>query len=118
MKNSYPIILTPADGGYVVFIPDFQINTEGDSLTEAIEMARDAIGLMGIDMEDDGKPLPAPSTITALKKENAEDILTLVDVSKHQFLSNPAKRIKKRVTHFRSVDIMQEDVIFRSFYRT
>ncbi len=80
MKNSYPIILIPADGGYVVFIPDFQINTEGDSLTEAIEMARDAIGLMGIDMEDDGKPLPAPSTITALKKENAEDILTLVDV--------------------------------------
>ena len=47
MKNSYPIILTPADGGYVVFIPDFQINTEGDSLTEAIEMARDAIGLTG-----------------------------------------------------------------------
>ena len=81
MKNSYPIILTPADGGYVVIIPDFQINTEGDSLTEAIEMARDAIGLMGIDMEDDGKPLPAPSTITALKKENAEDILTLVDVN-------------------------------------
>ena len=81
MKNSYPIILTPADGGYVVFIPDFQINTEGDSLTEAIEMARDAIGLMGIDMEDDDKPLPAPSTITALKKENAEDILTLVDVN-------------------------------------
>lgn len=81
MKNSYPIILTPADGGYVVFIPDFQINTEGDSLTEAIEMARDAIGLMGIDMEDDGKPLPAPSTITALKKENAEDILALVDVN-------------------------------------
>ena len=81
MKNSYPIILTPADGGYVVFIPDFQINTEGDSLSEAIEMARDAIGLMGIDMEDDGKPLPAPSTITALKKENAEDILTLVDVN-------------------------------------
>lgn len=80
MKNSYPIILTPADGGYVVFIPDFQINTEGDSLTEAIEMARDAIGLMGIDMEDDGKSLPAPSTITALKKETAEDILTLVDV--------------------------------------
>ena len=85
MKNSYPIILIPADGGYVVFIPDFQINTEGDSLTEAIEMARDAIGLMGIDMEDDGKPLPAPSTITALKKENAEDILTLVDVDFAQY---------------------------------
>jgi len=80
MKNSYPIILTPAEGGYVVFIPDFQINTEGNSLTEAIEMARDAIGLMGIDMEDDRKSIPTPSPITAVRKENSEDIVTLVDV--------------------------------------
>ena len=55
MKNSYPIILTPEEKGFTVFIPDFNINTQGDDLTEAIEMARDAIGLMGIDMEDDGQ---------------------------------------------------------------
>ena len=58
MKNSYPIILTPDSTGYVVDIPDFQIGTQGDSIPEAMEMARDAIGLMGIDMEDDGKTLP------------------------------------------------------------
>lgn len=39
MKNSYPIILTPDEVGYTVYIPDFDINTEGDTLTEAIEMA-------------------------------------------------------------------------------
>ena len=55
MKNSYPIVLTPDEVGFVVYIPDFNINTEGDTLTDAIEMARDAIGLMGIDMQDDGK---------------------------------------------------------------
>lgn len=99
MKNSYPIILTPAEGGYVVFIPDFQINTEGDSLTEAIEMARDAIGLMGIDMEDDGKSLPTPSTITALKKETAEDILTLVDVDFAEYRrQNDLHTVKKNCT--------------------
>ena len=48
MKNSYPIILTPAKVGYVVFVADFNINTEGDTLTEAIEMARDAIGILGL----------------------------------------------------------------------
>lgn len=61
MKNSYPILLTPEEKGFTVYIPDFDINTEGENLTDAIEMARDAIGLMGIDMEDDGKTIPTPS---------------------------------------------------------
>ena len=63
MKNSYPIILIPEDKGFTVFIPDFNINTQGDDLTEAIEMARDAIGIMGIDLEDDGKVLPTASAV-------------------------------------------------------
>lgn len=37
MKNSYPIVLMPDEVGYVVYIPDFDINTEGDTLTEAME---------------------------------------------------------------------------------
>ena len=79
LKNSYPIILTPDAGGYVVEIPDFAIGTQGDSIPEAMEMARDAIGLMGIDMEDDGKSLPIPSTLESVSK-GPGDIVTLVDV--------------------------------------
>ena len=30
MKAVYPIILTPAERGYVVFVPDLDINTEGE----------------------------------------------------------------------------------------
>ena len=52
MKAVYPIILTPAERGYVVFVPDLDINTEGEDLADAIEMARDAIGLWGITEED------------------------------------------------------------------
>ena len=81
MKNSYPIVLTPDEVGFVVYIPDFNINTEGDTLTDAIEMARDAIGLMGIDMQDDGKALPDPSAFAAVQKGAAgSEIGTLVDV--------------------------------------
>ncbi|KJS89320.1 MAG: antitoxin HicB, partial [Desulfosporosinus sp. BICA1-9] len=29
MKKVYPVVLTPADVGYVVFVPDLHINTEG-----------------------------------------------------------------------------------------
>lgn len=79
MKNSYPIILTPDSTGYAVGIPDFQIGTQGDSIPEAMELARDAIGLMGIDMEDDGKTLPQPSALESVSKSPG-DIVTLVDV--------------------------------------
>ncbi len=80
MKYAYPVILTPDNGGYVVYIPDFEINTEGDSLVEAIEMARDAIGLLGIIREDDGFKLPKPSDINRITKQVNSDIMTLVDV--------------------------------------
>ena len=30
MKNSYPILLTPEDKGFMVYIPDFDINTQGE----------------------------------------------------------------------------------------
>ena len=79
MKNSYPILLIPEKKGFTVYIPDFDINTQGKDLTEAIEMARDAIGLMGIDMEDDKKVLPTPSSLESIKTENNE-IVSLVDV--------------------------------------
>ena len=58
MKGVYPIILTKGAEHIVVYIPDFNINTQGKDIVDAIEMARDAIGIMGIDMEDDGETLP------------------------------------------------------------
>ena len=99
MKNSYPIVLTPDKVGYVVFIPYFNINTEGDTLTEAIEMARDAIGLMGIDMEDDKKELPAPSEMNSVTKETESDIVTLVDVDFAEYRrQNDMRTVRRNVT--------------------
>ena len=99
MKNSYPIILTPDEIGYDVYIPDFNINTEGDTLTEAIEMARDAIGLMGIDMEDDKKALPEPTEIGSVVKETENDIVTLVDVDFTEYRrQNDMRTVRRNVT--------------------
>ena len=62
MTVVYPVIFKKlADGGIMAYVPDLEINTQGKDLAEATTMARDAIGLVGIDMEDDGKQLPAPS---------------------------------------------------------
>lgn len=67
-----------------------EIFTEGDSFADAIEMARDAIGLAGISMEDNNENLPVPSNqTTAIEKVKQQDteiidflngILTYVDV--------------------------------------
>lgn len=78
MKKAYPVIFTPAaEGGFVSYMPDFDINSQGDDLAEAIEMARDAMGIMGIDMEDDGKALPEPSKSVEHKPG---DVVSYVDV--------------------------------------
>lgn len=99
MKNSYPIILTPDKVGYIVYVPDFNINTEGETLTEAIEMARDAIGVVGIDMEDDGEALPNPTTISEVKGNSVTDIVTLVDVDFGEYRKkNDMKTVKKNCT--------------------
>ncbi len=99
MKNSYPIILMPDKAGYVVYIPDFDINTEGDTLTEAIEMARDAIGVVGIDMEDDGSSLPKPTAVSDVKADSAESIVTLVDVDFGEYRrKNDMRAVKKNCT--------------------
>ena len=45
MKNAYPIIMTQGKEFIVAFIPDFNINTQGKDVPDAIEMARDVAGL-------------------------------------------------------------------------
>ena len=93
MKQVYAtFILNTKDGSehpFLVYVPDMEIFTEGDSLADSSEMARDAIGLAGISMEDHKEEIPAPSDQAAAMekvKQNAEDIdfskgiLTYVDV--------------------------------------
>ena len=68
MAVVYPVILSKEANGYFVTIPDFDANTEGETLEEAIFMARDAIGILGIEMEDEGEQLPKPFSRTCEKE--------------------------------------------------
>lgn len=99
MKNSYPIVLMPDKVGYVVYIPDFNINTEGDSMTEAIEMARDAIGAVGIEMEDRECKLPQPTTADEVIKDDESYIVSFVDVDFAEYRrQNDMKSVRRNVT--------------------
>ena len=96
-KRAYPIILKKDGSGYYVNIPDFDIGTQGTTIVEAMEMARDAIGLMGIDMQDDGEDLPEPFSKTVDVEEG--DIHTLVDVDFVEYRKKVDNRaVKKNCT--------------------
>ncbi len=98
-RNAYPIVLRDGKEFIVVDIPDFHINTQGKDRVEAMEMARDAIGLMGIDMQDDGKEIPTPSLMAQVRTENADDIVTLVDVDFDEYRrANEMRAVKKNCT--------------------
>ena len=99
LKGVYPILLSPGNDFVLVTIPDFDINTQGTDLSEAIEMARDAIGLMGIDMLDHGEELPSATSVSNVKKEYDDDIITLVDVDFVEYRKkNDMKVVKKNCT--------------------
>ena len=43
MKAAYPVVLKKGSSHIIVFVPDFNINTQGKDMAEALEMAEDAI---------------------------------------------------------------------------
>lgn len=98
MKAAYPIVITRDEKFLVVDVPDFCIGTQGVDLADAIEMARDAIGLMGIDMEDHNRDLPAPSNLSDIETGDG-DIVTLVDVDFTEYRrKNELRTVKKNCT--------------------
>nr|DAS62135.1 MAG TPA: hypothetical protein [Caudoviricetes sp.] len=95
MKAVFPVIFTKVDDGYMAFVPDMDINTQGDNLAEAIEMARDAIGIMGIDMEDEKKPIPTPSDPEHIKC-GADEMVSMVDIDFTAYRRANEKRTVRR----------------------
>ena len=98
MKATYPIIMTQGKEFIIVYIPDFDINTQGKTEADAMAMARDAIDIVGIDMEDDNEQLPTPTTLSAIKAKKS-DTVTLVDVDFAEYRrKNDMRAVKKNCT--------------------
>lgn len=78
MKKCYPIVLAEMkEGGYLVYVPDMQINTTGTDLSNALEMAKDAIELCGVGYEDEKQPIPKPSPLSSIKANKGEIVLAV-----------------------------------------
>ena len=102
MKAAYPVILSPAqEGGFVVYVPGIEINTQGETLAESMEMARDAIGLWGICQQDMGNEIP--DSISVPTKNAVDDIITFVDVDFDTYRRMQDMRTVKRMLRFQAI---------------
>ena len=105
MKNVYPVLFTTTDTVILVEVPDLEILTEGKDMADAIEMARDAIELKCVSMEDDKMEIPQPSDFGALDinkgtfADEGTTVISLVDIdSKEYRRKTDTKTVRKNVT--------------------
>lgn len=99
MKEAYPIVMTQEEGCVLVYVPDFDINTEGEDIADAIFMARDAICMTGLAYEDSGRKLPEASTVEAVTAAHPEGIVSLVDADFTEYRkANDRRAVRRNVS--------------------
>lgn len=89
----------------LIEVPDLDILTEGKDMKDAIEMARDAIELKCVSMEDEQIEIPEPSEVDSLDIQNAvfsgegRTIISLVDIDSTEYRRKiDTKAVRKNVT--------------------
>lgn len=99
-KYVYPAIFElQEEGGYTITFPDIpSCITQGETLQEGIEMARDALCFILYDMEKNHEAIPAPSNPINFKTTN-NSFVALIDcdtITYRKLKSN--KSVKKTLT--------------------
>lgn len=100
IKYVYPAIFEPeTDGGYSVYFPDLPgCFTEGDTLEEAVEFAKDAIGIYLSELESDGKAFPVASAPASLCLSSGQ-FIALIDMDMLAYKQKHDNRaVKKTLT--------------------
>ena len=111
MKYVYPAVFHPEEeGGFSVFFPDIEgCFTQCDTELEAVTMAEDALNLMLWDMEEHGKPVPAPSKIANLTLQGGDfPVLIKADTLEYR-KHNDTQAIKKTLTIPRWLDTLAKE---------
>jgi len=104
-KKAYPVILTTTSENVLVEIPDLNIFTQGEDIADAMEMARDAIGLYIVTSEDNEEIIKDSSKINEIDVSkgkfinDGESIITLVDIDIVEYRNlHDNKTVRRNVT--------------------
>src|SRR5665647_1882987 len=99
MKYVYPAIFSPENNSYNVTIPDLSgCFTCGNTIINAIEMARDAVSIWLCDAENKNEIIPLPSELKNIACE-LDSFINLIDVDTTQYRrENDNRAVKKTLT--------------------
>lgn len=103
MKLIYPVIIqkekSKGEQYRVVYVPDLDQYTQGDSLSDCIDMARDLIGVYCLTLDEDkNEPFPTPTPINKVTCKDSE-LVTLVDVDYTEYKKQYSNRsVRRNVT--------------------
>ncbi len=91
MQEVYPVLFTSTEECILVEVPDLEVLTEGKNMFDAVKMARDAIQLKLVVLEDEKAKIPRPTELENIelsKGEFAEEgktIVSLVDADSEEY---------------------------------
>ena len=102
--RKYPIFLKETEGSFYVYVPGWSIHTQGESVEDAIEMAKDAIGLMWLEYEEEDLEIPNPKLDFNLEDFDIKrfvgldfDIKTFVGLDIEKYKNDYEKVYKKYI---------------------
>lgn len=119
MTKVYPAIIHKEDGYWVEF-PDLDgCFTNGSTLEETMEMAREALGLYLVSLMEHAQEIPAPSAITDVHAEDGQVTYVSTDVDAYRrdtravkkMLSIPAWLAKEAETRNISLSKVLQDAL-------
>ena len=115
MVRLYPVIFIKKKKDILVEVPDFDVQTAGKDMNDALFMARDIIGLMGSEYIFDQKKLPVLSDIESVKakafKKEGPAIKMLVDVDIENYVEREnSKTVRKNVSIPKWLDIKAKEM--------
>ncbi|WP_251316099.1 type II toxin-antitoxin system HicB family antitoxin [Flintibacter muris] len=99
-KLYYPAIMHPEDeGGYSVWLHDVSgCISQGETLPEAVENIKDALGLYYEDAAEGKSTLPAPSAPNGAELESGEFVV-MIEFSPSEYLkASSTKAVKKTLS--------------------
>ena len=99
-KLYYPAVMHPEEeGGYSVWLHDISgCVSQGETLAEAVENIKDALGLYYEDAAEGNSVLPAPSAPNRVELEEGEFVV-IVEFSPNEYLkTRSTKAVKKTLS--------------------